>query len=113
MLGSRTPPMTVVSLDPFPPATTMLRALRERQVSAVELLGLHLRRIERHNPTLNALITPDFEAARLAAVAADAARARGDARPFLGLPLTVKDSIDVAGLRGTAGVLAFADRRPV
>jgi amidase len=105
--------MTVVSLDLFAPATTMLRALRDRQLSAVELLDLHLRQIERHNPILNALVTPDFEAAVLAATDADAARARGDERPLLGLPLTVKDSIDVAGLRGTAGVPAWADRRPV
>jgi amidase len=75
----------------------------------VELLDLHVRRIERHNPTLNAIVTPDFDTAR---AAADAARAQGDDRPLLGLPLTVKDSIDVAGLRGTAGVPAFADRRP-
>jgi hypothetical protein len=44
--------MTAVSLDPFVPATTMLPALRERQGSAAELLGLHLRLIERHDPTL-------------------------------------------------------------
>jgi amidase len=105
--------VTIVSLDPFAPATAMLRALRGRRVSAVELLDLHLRHIERHNPTLNALVTPDFEAARRAAGAADAARAGGEERPLLGLPLTVKDSIDVAGLRGTAGMPAFADRRPV
>jgi amidase len=104
--------MTAVSLDPFASVTTMLRGLRNRQISAVELLELHVRQIERHNPTLNAIVTPDFENARLAAVAADAARARGDERPLLGLPLTVKDSIDVAGLRGTAGVPDFAERRP-
>jgi amidase len=104
--------MTVVSLDSFVPGTTMLRALRDRQVSAVELLDLHLQQIQRHNPALNALVTHDFDAARRTALASDAARACGEERPLLGLPLTVKDSIDVAGLRGTAGVSAFADRRP-
>jgi amidase len=90
----------------------MLRALRERRVSAVELLDLHLRRIERYNPALNAIVTPNYEQARDAAAAADAARARGQEAALLGLPLTIKDSIDVAGLLGTAGIVDAAERRP-
>ena len=90
----------------------MLRALKERQVSAVELLDLHLTRIERHNPVLNAIVTPDFDNARKVAESADAARARGDDGGLLGLPLTIKDCIDVGGLLGTAGVEEFAERRP-
>jgi amidase len=70
--------MLTNSIDGFAPATEMLRALRERRISAVELLELHLRRIERHNPTLNAIVTPDYDAARAAANVADAARARGE-----------------------------------
>ena len=90
----------------------MMRALRERQLSAVELLELHLARVARFNPTLNAIVTPDYEHARTLAEAADAERARGSERPLLGLPLTIKDCIDVEGLPGTAGLEAFADRVP-
>jgi amidase len=104
--------MTATRLDAFAPATEMLRALRARDVSAVELLDLHLRRIERYDPALNAIVTTCFDDARRAAEAADAARTRGEDKPLLGLPLTIKDCIDVAGLRGTAGVTDFADRCP-
>jgi amidase len=90
----------------------MLHALKRRQISAVELLDLHLERIARYNPTLNAIVTPNFENARQAALAADAARQRGEDGPLLGLPLTIKDTIDVQGLRGTAGVPEAAERRP-
>lgn len=99
-------------VDPFASAGEMLRALRRRAVSAVELLDAHLARIDRHNPALNAIVTPNFDEARAAAADADRARARGEDRPLLGLPLTIKDCIDVAGLPGTAGVLDYADRRP-
>jgi amidase len=99
-------------LSPFAPAVEMMRALRERHVSTVELLDLHLDRIRRYNPALNAIVIPDYENARRAAEAAGAARARGQDAPLLGLPLTIKDCIDVQGLRGTAGVPAFAERRP-
>lgn len=99
-------------LDAFSPATQLLRALRDREVSATELLELHLRRIERYNPRLNAIVTPDYDRAREVARAADAARARGEEGPLLGLPITVKDCVDVAGLAGTAGSPDHADRRP-
>ena len=82
----------------------MLAALRARRVSAVELLELHQGRIERHNPELNAIVEPDFERARRDAEAADAQRARGEDAPLLGLPMTLKESINVRGLRTTAGM---------
>ena len=104
--------MTTTKLDLFSSATAMLQALRERQLSAVELLDLHLRRIERFNPTLNAIVIPDYDNARKVAEAADAARARGEDGPLLGLPLTIKDCIDVEELLGTAGVEQFAKRIP-
>jgi amidase len=101
------------SVNGFSTATAMLEALRGRQVSAVELLDLHLARIERYNPALNAVVIKDYDRAREAAVAADAARARGEDRPLLGLPLTIKDAIDVAGLPTVCGaperVNAIAD----
>ena len=91
-------------VDGFSSATGMLRALRAKQVSAVELLDLHLERIERFNGPLNAIVVKDFDRARDAARAADAARARGEDGQLLGLPLTIKDSIDVQGLPSTAGI---------
>ena len=95
----------------FAPATEMLRALHAREVSAVELLNLHVKRIERYNGPLNAVITRDFERAHDDAVAADAARARGGDGALLGLPLTVKDAIDVQGLPSTAGRVDRAHHR--
>ena len=103
---------TSVDIDPFASATEMLDALRARRVSALELLELHLQRIERYNPILNAIVTLDRENARRAAAAADRVRSRGEDDALLGLPLTIKDSIDVRKLPSTAGSTAFADNRP-
>src|SRR5207237_7081011 len=91
----------------FGSATEMVRSLRAREISAVELLATHVERIARHNPALNAIVTPDFDRAADAARAVDAAPA--EARGSLcGLPLTIKDNLNVAGLRTTAGLQAFA-----
>src|ERR1043166_3806805 len=91
-------------IDPFATATEMLAALRTKQISAVELLELHLRRIARHDPALNAIVEPDFDRARDDAKAADARRQNGGDAPLLGLPMTLKESINVRGLRTTAGM---------
>lgn len=93
----------------FASATDLLHALRERQISSVELLELHLQRIKEANPALNAIVTLDEDNARHAAKEADAARARGIDTPLLGLPVTIKDTIDVRGLPTTAGVPARAN----
>ncbi|HZO26391.1 MAG TPA: amidase [Chloroflexota bacterium] len=98
-------------VDGFSSATAMLEALRAKQVSAVELLELHLDRIERLNGPINAIVVKDYDRARQAAQAADAARARGEDGKLLGLPLTIKDSIDVEGLPSTAGVSDRAAHR--
>src|SRR5262245_5435979 len=98
-------------IDPFASAVDMLAALRARRVSAVELLELHQNRIARHNPELNAVVEPDFERARSAAEAADARRARGEDAPLSGLPMTLKESINVRGLRTTAGMSEWKDFR--
>jgi amidase len=94
---------TAISIDGFSTATEMLRALRSKQVSAVELLNLHLERIERLNGPLNAVVIKDYDRAHQAAQAADAARARGEDGKLLGLPLTIKDAIDVQGLPTVCG----------
>lgn len=103
--------MTVTRIDPFSPATAMLEALRARRISSVELLESHIRRIERYNPALNAIVNFDYDQARQAAVNADNLRAGGMDAPLLGLPLTVKDSINVQGMLSTAGLPAYADHR--
>jgi len=97
--------------DAFATATEMLAALRARQVSSVELLDLHRRRIERYNPKLNALVEQDFDRARVSAQEADARRARGEEAALLGLPMTVKESFNVVGLRTTCGMPFWADFR--
>src|SRR5215510_7246975 len=103
--------MTQSSIDGFSTASQMLQALRQRQLSAVELLALHQRRIERYNPRLNAIAIECSERAREAAEAADAARARGADAALLGLPITLKESMNVRGLPTTAGLPAFAQAR--
>jgi amidase len=98
-------------VDAFASATEMLGALRARTVSAVDLLDLHRRRCERYNPALNAIVEPDFERARRDAEAADARRARGEEAPLLGLPITLKEAINVRGLRTTVGMPFWKDFR--
>ncbi|MBV8620081.1 MAG: amidase [Curvibacter sp.] len=87
----------------FASASAQARALAEGQVSAVDLLEHTLARIERYNPVLNAIVVFDLERARADARAADTALARGERRPLLGVPITVKESFDVAGLPTTCG----------
>ena len=103
--------MTRASINAFATATEMLAALRAKQVSAAELLDLHIKRIERHNKTLNAIVEPDFERAKAQAQAADERRQRGEDAPLLGLPMTLKESINVRGLRTTAGMEHWKDFR--
>jgi len=102
------PPLT--TLDAFASAHALLAALRDGQISATALLELHLARIARYNHELNAIVIPNYEQACLLAAEADAARRRGEPfGPLHGLPLTIKDSIEVAGLRTTAGIAARAE----
>jgi amidase len=99
-------------LDTFASATQMLQALRARQISAVELLEIHLARIAQVNPRINAIITPNDEQAKHMARAADQTRMKGHEAPLLGLPVTFKDCISVSGLRSTMGVAEYRDHIP-
>jgi len=99
----------MADVDPFATATELLAALRARQVSARELTDLYSRRIERHNGRLNAVVVRDFERARRQAGAADQAIARGERGVLLGLPMTIKESFNVAGLPTTCGMPAWRD----
>jgi len=91
-------------------AVELTAAIRERKVGALELLDHYLARIERFNPKLNAVIALRLEHARERARAADAALARGEVwGPLHGLPMTVKESYQVAGLPTTWGHTGFRD----
>lgn len=96
----------------FKTATEMSAALAAKQVSAVELAQDAIGRIERHDGKINAICVRDFARGLDAARAADAARARGEIRPLLGIPLTVKESYNVAGLPTTWGFPAQKDFTP-
>lgn len=85
------------------PTGAVAEALATRQVSAVELCEAAIARIKARNPALNAVVVPDFDRARVQAKAADEALARGERRPLLGVPMTVKESHNVAGLPTTWG----------
>jgi amidase len=85
-------------------ATDLVQALAARKVSARELFEAAVDRIERLDPTINAVVVRDFERARAAADAADEALARGERRPLLGVPMTVKEAFNVAGLPTTWGL---------
>jgi len=87
--------------------------LRRRAVSAVELTQACLKRIETHNPTLNAFITVTAEQALATAREMDAERLRGRWRgPLHGIPIALKDNMDTAGIRTTAASELFRDRVP-
>ncbi len=84
----------------------MAEMVRARKISSVELVKLHLDRIEQANPKINAVVHSLADSALRDAASADARLARGEAcGPLHGVPFSVKDSIDVAGTRCTAGTL--------
>ena len=85
-------------------AGAMAAALAAREVSAGELCEAAIERIERLDGPINAVVVRDFDRARDAAKAADAALARGERRPLLGVPMTVKEAHNVAGLPTTWGL---------
>ncbi len=88
----------------FLSAAKMAERIRQKKTSPVEVVGAHLERIEKLNPKLNAIIALDRERTRAEARAAEAAVMRGDSvGPLHGVPVTIKSSIDVAGLRAECG----------
>src|SRR3712207_3455630 len=95
------------------PATELAALVRAREVSARELMDAHLDRIERLNPSLNAIVTLDADGARAAADAADAELAAGDdVGPLHGLPVAHKDTHATGGMRTTWGSPLHAQTVP-
>ena len=108
--------MTSNSTNPHLPielrsATQLLTMLQNRKIGAVELLNLFLARVDKLNSGLNLVIALDVEGALHAARRAD------DSLPTAsgvlhGLPMTIKDAWEVAGMTATCGIPALAHHRP-
>lgn len=97
----------------FRTAVELAGELRNGRIGAVELTDLYLARIERYGPEINAVVALDREGARARAVEAEAALARGEVWGLLhGVPMTVKDSFEVAGMPATSGARELRDHVP-
>lgn len=96
----------------FTPTAVLAAAIREGRVSSVQAVEACLARIEAVNPVINAVVRladGSLDAAR----AADAELGRGEIRgPLHGVPFTIKDSFDTAGLVTTVGTMGWANRVP-
>src|SRR5215471_5713992 len=94
---------------PFRSARQLAADIRKKKIGCLELLDLYLSRIEKYDGALNAVVVRDFDRARTRARAADRALARRQTwGPLHGVPMTIKESYDVAGLPTTWGVPAYA-----
>ena len=87
----------------FRTASDLARLIREKKASALEILEAHLNQIAKYNPRLNAIVTLNEEDARQRALEADAALAKNKSwGPLHGVPVTIKDVFETAGLRTTS-----------
>lgn len=102
------PEETIVQLS----ATEMAAKIRDGTLSPVEVMQCHLARVERLNPAINAIVAVNESAMEEARAAERAVREGAALGPLHGLPVTVKDCIDVAGLPSTRGSRVFADHVP-
>ena len=93
-------------------ASNLRAALLRREFSTRDLLGATLAAIDRHNPVLNAIVQMDAASAWHAAADSDARIRRGEARPLEGLPVTIKDCFEVAGLVTSVGAPALQNYIP-
>lgn len=94
------------------PAHELIGLLHRGEIGSEELLDIFLARCDRFNGEVNAVVAFDREGARTAARAADRRLARGDEAPLLGLPMTIKDTFEVAGMPATCGLPMLADHVP-
>lgn len=93
-------------------ATNLRAALLRREFSARDLLDAALAAIERLNPALNAIVQMDAASAWRAAADSDERISRGEARPLEGLPMTIKDCFETAGMITSAGAPALKNYVP-
>ena len=95
-------------MDPFSSASELARCIRAREVGSEELLDVYLGRVAAHNPEINAVVVLVEEQARKAAREADAALAADSVLgPLHGVPLTIKESFNLAGTPTTFGLPLF------
>ena len=95
---------------PFRSARQLAAGVRKKEIGCLELLDLYLARVERYDGAINAVVVRDFDRARRRARAADRALAKGEVwGPLHGVPITVKESYDVAGLPTTWGLPSLRD----
>ena len=92
-------------------ATLLAEQLQKKAMSSLELTEAHIARIEALDGPINAVVVRDFERACNDARAADAAIAKGDTRPLLGVPITVKESFDLKGHPTTWGIELHREHR--
>jgi amidase len=93
-------------------ASELAHAIGEGELSARDACEAAIARIEARDPAINAVVVRDFDRAREQATERDARRARGERPPLLGVPMTIKEAIDVAGLPTTWGIGPFRDCKP-
>jgi amidase len=94
-------------------ASRLAQEIRTKKVSAVEAVQAFLKQIDRVNPVLNAVVTVCGDRALLEAKLADERLAKGEVLgPLHGVPMTIKDSLDTAGVRTTGGTLGWLTRVP-
>ena len=100
-------------IDPFSTAIELAAAIRNKDVSSLELTDMYIDRVERYDGQTNAVCVRDFERGREAARAADEALARGkDAGPLHGVPMTIKEAYNIEGLPTTWGIPDLRDNIP-
>lgn len=97
----------------FTSTAGLIRMLERREIGSLDLVDHFAERQEQYNPDLNAIISSDLDTARKLAREADDARTRGeDHGPLCGLPITVKDAFETAGLVTTGGAAELSDHVP-
>jgi amidase len=97
----------------FTTASQLAQMIRDREISAVEVVDAYLQQIEKHNQKINAIATLNADQAIERANEADRALARGENWGALhGVPITVKDTFETAELRTTAGYKPLSNHIP-
>ena len=94
-------------------AVSLTKAIQEKKISCIELLEYFIERYERLNPGINAVVATNLDDARKRAVEADAALSRGQVwGPLHGLPMTLKDNLQIKGMPTTYGSPMLAEFMP-